>query len=120
MFLVYPYGHVDGDDDGGGYIYGSSYGRSPGTNHDILNNAWRVRSDGGVGNTDVDYISYGRIQSPNTIRSDYACLVNSSGGISYFNGINIDYSYGVYPHKFKYHYREINSRLGYFWKERRE
>ena len=26
----------------------------------------------------------------------------------------------VYPHKFKYHYREINSRLGHLWKERRE
>ena len=25
-FVVYPYGHVDGDDDGGGYLYGSSYG----------------------------------------------------------------------------------------------
>ena len=68
-----------------------------------------------------DIIPTGAYDPPNTIRSDYvAYLVNSSGDVSYFNGINVDFSYGVYPHKFKYHYREINSRLGHLWKERRE
>ena len=52
----------------------------------------------------------------------YAHFIYPNGVVtSGFNDyLYIDSSYGVYPHKFKYHYREINSRLRHLWKERRE
>ena len=51
--------------------------------------AWSVRSDGDVvfdydvGSVSVTY-SYGRLISPYSFGSDYACFVTSSGNVDYF------------------------------------
>ena len=62
-FVVYPYGHVDGDDDGGGYLYGSSYGlNSPGTVTNL--DAFITTTTGDVdhaGNTSIYTYSYGNV-----------------------------------------------------------
>lgn len=82
--------------------------------------AWLVIPSGVV---DSDYYfvsySYGNI-SPFMDSDDVVWTVWLDGGI-YGNRPMVDNgSYGFYPHKFKWHYREINSRLGHLWKERRE